>query len=335
MPTKSLRLLLALIAFANSQCVVPAQGVKDFASTKFYQILTSQDIIIKGAEFQRVNFSTDIPEAARSQFFSLTKNGSDYVLLVMAGTNNGGVRMAAGLFRGSAWGIVNGDLTFSDPKINNQQTPISGQEIISKMSANQLLSLGFYEFAQGSGMWDEQFRKLIGKSTSGEDLIITFEFKDGLPHRGILSDAVGGRGRAFVDYQYSPQIDGGTFPCSFVRHIGSPTNDLGKAFAINVLKLQWDNELLNQDFLDPSKLFKPKSVGFYSNGVTYTIDPIKGVQKVMTMEEYQDFLKKNSPTSVESNSRARIIIVFLMSVVTLSFIFFGVSKLKNKTKNEN
>lgn len=147
-----------------------AAGIVDFTQTRFYQFLTDPNPSITNAVFRKEMFALEIPEAARKQTFCLAKVGNDYVFNVLVGTNDSEVAMAAGSYKGRAWGIINGGLTFSDPAINEQGTSIAAQEFVTRMQANLLLNLGITELVRSSLDWTVKrsplFRAVQGASLS-------------------------------------------------------------------------------------------------------------------------------------------------------------------------
>jgi len=297
-----------------------AAGTVDFTRTRFYQFFTDPNPSITNVVFRKEMFSLEIPEAARKQTFCLTKVGDDYLFNVLVGTNDSEVAMAAGSYKSRAWGIINGDLTFSDPAINKQGTPIAGQEFVTRMTANLLLNLGITELVRSSLEWDDTNRRFVGTSTSGGHLIIAFEYADRLPKRAIILNGENGLTKAFIDYEYSQAICNGEIPFRFSRHRGSPTHDVGRDFAVELIKMGFASDRSRDIVLDPVAVFHPRSTGYYSNGVMFTVGASGKARKVMTMAEYQASLPhKISPTKVFG---ARIFVYSAMSLGLVALIRF-------------
>ncbi len=289
-----------------------------FSNTRFYQFFTDPQPTIQRAVFKKEMFSSEIPEQARKQTFCLDKEGDDYILRVLAGTNANEAAMSVGSYKGRSWGLINNELTFSDPAINKRLTPIAGQESVTRMTANLLINLGITELVRSSLVWDEKNRHFVGKSTSGGELIIGFEFANQLPKRALIISAVQGGVAAFIDYEYSSAIFNGEIPFRFSRHFGSPAHDMGKAFLVELLEVDSRNNKTAGLDLDPVSAFRPRTTGFYSNDMVYTLGASGKPTRALTMTEYQTSL-----ASLESNKRSKNTIggrIFVFSALGLGLV---------------
>lgn len=160
--------------------------------------------------------------------------------------------------------------------------------------------------------WDDKNRRFVGTSTSGGPLIIDFEYVDRLPKRAVILNGKNGLPKAFIDYEYSPAICNGEIPFRFSGHRGSPTHDIGTDFVVELLKMGFESNHPRDILLDPVALFRPRTTGYYSNGVMFTIGASGKVRKVLTMAEYQASLpRKMSPRRITG---VRIFVLSAMSI---------------------
>ena len=182
------------------------------------------------------------------------------------------------------------------------------------MTANLVMNLGVTELVRSSLEWDEKNRYFVGKATSGAELVITFEFTDGLPKRAIIVNPLKGGPMAFIDYEYSQSIFNGELPHSFTRHSGSPSHDLGKAFLVDLLVMELATNRPAGMVLDPLALFHPRTTSFYSNDLTYMLAASGKTTKALTIAEYEASL-----ASIRGSKTAtgRIIVVSAMGLFSI------------------
>lgn len=324
---------MLMVEFVSGNNVSAAENANTFTKSRFYQFFTDPNPSVRKVIFLKEMFSANIPESSRKQIFSLSKTGDDYMLSALAGTNDSAVQFSIGAYKGRAWVFVgvNSQLTVSDPAINTKLTPISAQESATRIAVNGLINLGITEFLRGSLEWDGKNSHFIGKSTSGDDIIITFELTNHLPKRAIILNGAGIT-QAYVDYEYSNAICNGELPFRFSRHIGSPEHELAHAFQVELLEAEFESNKAVENDLSPANVLHPKETGFYSNGLLYAIQASGKATKVLTVAESQAALAGPKKSFA---GRVFVFSAMALGLVALAIFVSRTNKKNNKQQTEN
>jgi hypothetical protein len=304
-----------------------ADDNRPFTESHFYRFLTEAQPSVNKAIFRKEMFSDEIPVAARKQIFLLRKIRNDYVLGVLASTNESSTVLSAGSFKGRSWGMVNSILTYSDPGINPDKTPIAAQESITRMTANLFLNLGITELVRSTLQWDSANLQFTGKASSGGEMLIKFEFSNQLPQRAIILNSLGGA-VAYIDYEYSKLFSEGRLPHKFSRFFGSPQKNMGQAFSVELLEIDYATD--PGMVLDPVNLFHPKTTSYYSNGMVYTVGKSGKPVKVLTAAEYETTMSAIGAAAKPNN--ARFFVLLAGGLGTVGFLIFLVRTTNNKNK---
>jgi hypothetical protein len=191
--------------------------------------------------------------------------------------------------------------------------------------------LGLTELARNSLEWDDKNNHFVGRSTSGSDLLISFNFSKDLPNRALVLNTAGAT-LAYVDYEYSTNIYSGKLPIRFSRHIGSPTREIAKMVQVEILELELEVDTVNAVGLDPANIFHPKNTAYYSNSVMYGVETSGKSTKVLTMAEYQASMVGKALPKKPYFVRFLIISIMTLGLVAIASLWF--QKNKNKNKNE-
>ena len=184
-----------------------------------------------------------------------------------------------GRFGGVLWIILaikkgHEELVLYDPGLNVSNVDFSApQSAIAarEPSAHAIMTLGISEMALGSCVWDSAIGGFTAESQGlpPVNFHVHLTYNNGVPVSAKYTTPSGKA--AEVDYQYSPDFYNGRFPVAFTRY--NPTK--GKAaqsttMRINTLNVRASPTTM-EDF-DPQLLLKDKfkTVGYWSNGVSYT-----------------------------------------------------------------
>jgi len=331
MQRKSIRayVVFLVIIFVVCELCGATSTFEDFTKGAFYKFVTEPNVTVSRVKFRKEVFISEVPEGARNQVFLLKKVGDDYLLSVLSGTNDESSVVSAGMYKGRSWGVTYNEITFSDRSLNETITPIAAQESVTRLTGNLVLSLGIMELIRGSLIWDEKNSLFIGKSTSGGDLVIRFELSDHLPKRAIIQDGFGGHEIAYIDYEYSKDLGGGALPYRFTRYFGSPENNQGRSFRVELLEADLTPNQVAQIILDPMAVFHPKTVSFYSNNMVWTVEASGKVTKPMTIAEYQRSLNSKQPNKSFA-TRTIVVMTIGFGVVVLVFSLVREKNKKNR-----
>lgn len=277
----------------NLQNPIPSSQINSnssaFSDSSFFQYLTEQNPTVKNVKFRKEVFLFGIPADARVQIFQFKIVGDNCLLGVLHGTNNA-PSAYYGIYKNISWQFLNGIMTYSDPALNNTDTPVSSENSIVRITENLVINLGITELDRRSLIWDGQNGQFLAKSTDGKDMIIGFQPIEARPNRAIIRRTIDGNIIGYIDYQYSSSVCNGDLPSSFVRHVGSPSQDLGKSFSVEIFDLNLSTDNFNVSALNPKQLFHTRYGGFYSNNILWSTKDSGSPTKVMTAEEYQAFI---------------------------------------------
>ncbi len=318
------------VEFVSGNNTSAAENTNTFTQSRFYQFLTDPNPSVRKVIFLKEMFSSNIPERARKQIFSLSKTEDDYMLSGLAGTNDSTVQYSSGMYKGRAWLFTAGSiLTVSDPAINSNFTPASVQESAMRMNVNCLINLGITEFLHGSLEWDAKNSHFVGKSTSNGDIVLRFELSNQLPKRAIILNG-DGITLAYVDYEYSSALFNGELPFRFSRHIGSPEHELMHAYKVEVLEADFGSNRAVENDLSPESVLHPKLTVFYSNGILFEIEASSGkVKKSLTAAEYQASMAVRAGPGKSFSGRAFVFTAMSLGLVALAIFLFRTNKQKN------
>jgi hypothetical protein len=298
-------------------------GGQKFTKTRFFRYLMEPDPQIEKAVFRKEVFSPTIPRAARVQTYRLAIEGDNYVLTTFLGKDDSEAIAGGGSFNGCAWGLENGNLIFSDSTINSNRTAVDHQDIVTRMTADLLANLGITELVRSSIAYDSKNLSFVGKDTFGEALEICLDFAGQLPKRAVIHKTLAGGVQGFIDYDYTNTFCSGELPFQFTRHFGSPDDDLGKAFCVTLMAIDVTS---SRAVLDPNKLFRARSISFYSNDILYTYNAQGRAERDLTPKEIQALTSALKP----SQQKILFVRITIYSVILIGFAVFISSFLINK-----
>ncbi len=245
------------------------------------------------ATFEKEMFSESVPEPARKQGFAVKVNADDYLLRVLADGSPTGIY--GGRFRGTRWEMHAGQLTMSDPGLNQSGSPLDGVELVTRMTANMVVNMGLFELAPRSSIWDVSQHRLVGQTMDGQQLVVHFTYEAELPKEATIREGTSDYAIGSITYHYVPDFHEGRLPVEFTRFVPADAKrEKTKLFTVRIQKLEFSDDPPASDEMNPRVALSPglKIAAMYSNSVLHLVDNSGKIARAQTAGEVNEQVAK-------------------------------------------